>query len=71
VTADGDVLAYERRLGGRRLLVALNLGPRPQPLRGGSGEGRILLSTALDRTGDRIIREMTLRPDEGVVVEQL
>ena len=71
VTADGDVLAFERRLGGRRLLVALNLGPRPQPLRGGSGEGQILLSTALDRTGDRISREMTLRPDEGVVVEQL
>jgi alpha-glucosidase len=31
IDADGDLLAYERRLGEDRVLVVLNLGDRPQP----------------------------------------
>jgi alpha-glucosidase len=72
VAADGDVLAYARR--GRRgesaFLVALNLGGRPHRLAlpGDAGAGRIVLTTALDREGDRVRGEVRLREDEGVII---
>jgi alpha-glucosidase len=70
VDADGDVLAYERRHDGKRLLVALNLGADPQRLvlpdwaRGGG----ILLSTlgnAADPSGEALM----LRGNEGVILQ--
>jgi alpha-glucosidase len=70
--ASGDVLAYLR--GARRnedeFLVVLNLGSEPQLFdRGSDGpDGTILLSTHLDRGGERVARLVRLRPDEGVVV---
>lgn len=69
VEAAGDVLAYERRLGGRRILVALNLGSAPQPfdLPAEAGQVDILLSTHLDREG-ALAAPATLRPDEGLIV---
>jgi alpha-glucosidase len=44
---DGDVLAYERRAGGERLLVALNLGSvaAPLPIPADAELGEVLLST--------------------------
>ncbi len=67
----GDILAYERRHGGRRLLIALNLGGEPHELvfPKGSADGRILLSTYLDREGEPVGGEIDLRADEGVIVE--
>ncbi|WP_020180292.1 alpha-amylase family glycosyl hydrolase [Methylopila sp. M107] len=68
--ATGDVLAYERRLDGRRWLVALNLGGQDQALAlpdDAGSDATILLSTGLDRHGPAT-RELRLRPSEGLIV---
>jgi alpha-glucosidase len=67
LAAAGDLLAYEREHEGRRLLVALNLGPSPQSLWLGARRGRVLLGTHLDREGDPIAATLVLRGDEAVV----
>jgi alpha-glucosidase len=67
--ADGDVLAYERRYGSERLIVALNLGPEQQRLElpARANNFRPLLSTVDDAAlvADRILR---LRSNEGVIL---
>ena len=69
VTATGDLLAYVREGGGRRFLVALNLGGQPATLASGSlGSGQITLSTHLDREGEPVSGDLALRGDEGVIV---
>ena len=71
VACAGEVFAFQRRDGAMRLLVALNLGPSPQPVNmpGSNGiRGRILLSTALDREGEVTRGELALRPAEGVIL---
>lgn len=64
----GQTLAYERRQEGERLFVALNLEGEaihvPLP-----GVGRLLLSTHGDRIDEKIDGALTLRGDEGVIVE--
>lgn len=67
--SSGDVLAYERRHGTQRLIIALNLGGRSQRLElpvWASG-CRLLLST----TAEALLIEnnmLLLRADEGVVL---
>jgi alpha-glucosidase len=69
VPADGDVLAYIREHQGSRLLIALNLGGDEQRLPlGESLRGEVLLTTRLDRAGKRVSGNLTLPPDEGVIV---
>ncbi len=67
--AEVDVLAYERRRGVERLIVALNLGGRPQRLElpRWAGGYRPLLSTAADpaRIADGAV---ALAADEGVIL---
>ena len=69
VNADGDVLAYAREGEGKQMLIALNLGSRPQPLilPDWSLELEILIST-LD--GETIMADgrLLLRADEGVIL---
>lgn len=65
---DGDVLAFERQAGGRRFLVALNLGARSTTVDPAAGAGRIVLSTHLDRHDEPLSGRITLRGNEGVVV---
>jgi alpha-glucosidase len=65
----GDVFVYLRQHGGRRLLVALNMGPEPGAiLLPNQDQGHILVSTHLDREGETVSDEIGLRGDEGVVV---
>jgi glycosidase len=69
LAAQGDVLAYERRHGTERRIVALNLGGRNQclALGGATIERRSMLSTHREppaRHGDVLL----LRPDEGVIL---
>jgi alpha-glucosidase len=66
----GDVLAYERQRDGVRLLVGLNFSTDEQRLvlPDDAPEGRLLLSTGLDRDGERISGAAELRPAEGVIV---
>lgn len=66
VAAGPDVLAYERRHGDRRLLIALNLCMQGRPMPPTASAGRILLSTHLDHA-DQVPSD-TLRPGEGVLV---
>ncbi len=67
--AGGDVLAFERRSGDERLLVALNLGHASHELSlpSWAHRARPLLSTVEGEpaaAGDRIV----LRPDEGLIL---
>ena len=67
--AEGDVLAYERRHGAERLIVALNLGERPQHLAlpDWARDCQPLLSTVAGAPlagGGSLL----LRADEGVIL---
>jgi alpha-glucosidase len=68
--AHGDVLGYTRTYAGQQLLVMLNLGSQPQQLElhPAHSQGRITLSTHLDRAGERVGSGIDLRADEGVIV---
>ena len=67
--AEGDVLAYERRHGAQRLIVALNLGEQPHrfKLPNWVYDSRPLLSTVDEAT---VIEDdvLVLREDEGVIL---
>jgi alpha-glucosidase len=67
--AEGDVLAYERRHGTQRLIVALNLAGRMQRLQlpAWARDCRPLLSTLGDMASPRD-GALPLRPDEGVIL---
>jgi len=69
IEAEGDVVAYERRAGDDRLLIALNLGDASQELDlpAWAHHAHPLLSTA---SGDpRPARErISLRPNEGIIL---
>ena len=65
--ADGDILAYERRSGDERLLIALNLGEAPRELPAWARLARPLLSTIageLPPAAERVV----LRADEGLIL---
>jgi alpha-glucosidase len=70
VAADGDLLLYRRWRDGATMTVVLNLGAEPVSLesnaRGLGGE--ILLSTLMDRNGERITDTLDLRANEGVII---
>jgi len=63
-----DVMAYLREWDGKRFLVALNLGHTWQQLALGPHAGQILLTTRLDREGERVAGTLPLRPDDGVII---
>ena len=67
--SEGDVLAYERRHGAERLIVALNLGTHSQRLElpAWASDYRVLLSTIADvaLAGDGAV---LLRADEGLIL---
>jgi glycosidase len=67
--AEGDVLAYERRHGEERLIVALNLGPQTQPLQlpDWARDSRPLLSTLADPV-QLSYGALLLRGNEGVIL---
>ncbi len=65
VKAEGDLLVYRREFEGSSVTIALNLGATPASVAFG---GEILLSTFLDRQGERSDGELHLRGNEGVVV---
>jgi alpha-glucosidase len=70
VAAQGDILLYRRVSDGDAVVVALNLGAEPVSISSSSiGFGReILLSTALDRHGERIEGSLDLRANEGAIL---
>jgi alpha-glucosidase len=71
LATDGDVLAFMREAGEERILVALNMGAAPAQmnLATGHAEGRLLLSTFCDRTGERVAGTLRLRGNEGALIQ--
>jgi alpha-glucosidase len=62
------LLAYARKKNGHGFLVVLNLGSESRTF--GDADGRLVLSTHLDREGEPAKGEIELRAGEGVIVEQ-
>jgi alpha-glucosidase len=67
VGVEGNILSYERCQGNDRLAIALNLGHEPTQVSLPSGQ--VLLSTHLDRAGEDVYQGVSLRADEGVIVQ--
>ena len=66
--ATNEVLAYVRQAGRKRFIVALNLSSSAiQASCPGLSPSTIMLSTKLDREGDRCAPDIELRADEGVI----
>jgi alpha-glucosidase len=73
IAAEGDLLLYRRRNETGSVVIALNLGAAPVSIASeaiGLG-GEILLSTLLDREGEKIEGVLDLRSNEGVVIGTL
>jgi alpha-glucosidase len=70
VAAQGDILIYRRVGAVGAIVIALNLGTEPVSISSSSiGFGHeILLSTFLDRQGERIEGALDLRANEGAVL---
>ena len=69
VESEGNVLAYERRHGKERIVVALNLGTDRQRVMLPGGRWRALLSTRHPAcAGTTKEGEASLAPDEGLVL---
>jgi alpha-glucosidase len=72
VSAAGDVLAYERSVPDKRLLILLNLGAEDASTAAANFvRGRVLVSTHADRDGEAVSNALHLRPNEGLLVEYL
>jgi alpha-glucosidase len=70
IAAGGDVLAFVREAGDEKILIALNMGSQTArlDLPAGHGEGRLLLSSFLDRPDEPMRGKVELRGDEGMIV---
>jgi alpha-glucosidase len=70
VAAEGDLLLYRRQSEGQAVTIALNLGAEPVSLESDAAGfgGEILLSTLLDRQGEKIQGALDLRGNEGVII---
>jgi len=67
---DPDCFAYVREAGDQRFVIALNMSATPRTLAIPIGmEGHIVLSTHLDREETVSLDRLTLRPDEGIIIE--
>jgi alpha-glucosidase len=68
VECEGDVLAYERRHRGDRLLVALNLGAEPQIFLAPHPVTSVLFSTCDGKASQPLGTRITLAPNEGLIL---
>ena len=66
--ATGDILLYRRKQGPTSILVALNLGSRPETVVVDNFAGTALLSTSCDRADEYCRGQIDLRPNEGLVI---
>jgi alpha-glucosidase len=70
IAAEGDLLLYRRRSEGKSVTIALNLGAEPLSVTSSAigFNSEILLSTFLDRQGEKLEGALDLRGNEGVIV---
>ena len=68
---EGNLLVFTREHGREQLLVAFNFGSTPVAASLPSGEcvGRLLVSSAADRTDEPVRGSLNLRANEGAIVE--
>jgi alpha-glucosidase len=71
VPAGEDLIAYIRKAEDRRILVLLNLGAKPRDfdIAELKCSSQLLLSTHLDKSPEALLNSITLRADEGMVIE--
>ena len=67
VAEDGSVLRYERENHQQHFLILLNLGHVQQDVY--VAEGRIVITTFLDREDQLAAGKIALRPSEGMIVK--
>ena len=67
--AEGDLLLYRRQGSEGSVVIALNLGAEPVSLASEALRGEILLSTLMDRRGEKLERVLDLRDNPGGVVQ--
>jgi alpha-glucosidase len=70
IAAQRDLLLYRRQQEGQAMVVALNLGAEPVSMTSDAAglDGEVLLSTMLDRAGEKIQGTLDLRGNEGVII---
>jgi alpha-glucosidase len=70
IAAEGDLLLYRRQSEAGVVVIALNLGAEPVSIASETIglDGEILLSTLLDRQGEKIQGVLDLRSNEGVII---
>jgi alpha-glucosidase len=68
-TSGADCFAYLRQDVDEKWLVVLNFSDRAELVSVNPGNGLILLSTHLDRQEKVSLKELALRPYEGVIIE--
>ena len=70
IAAEGDLLLYRRRSAEGALVIALNLGDQPVSIASDAAgfAGEILLSTFLDREGEKVEGALDLRGNEGAII---
>jgi alpha-glucosidase len=70
VAAEGDLLLYRRQNEDGAVMIALNLGAGPVSIAADAAGlgGEILLSTSLDRAGEKVSGTVDLRGNEGVII---
>jgi alpha-glucosidase len=67
--ATDHTLTYVREAGDQQWLIALNFSPHQMTVDAPDfrAQGRIMLSTALDREDERLSHHIRLRPHEGII----
>ena len=69
VRSEGSVLRYERTGSGEHFAVVLNLGEVEVNV--SATEGRVVISTQMDRQEELVASTLKLRPFEGVILSTL
>ncbi len=67
VEVEGNILKYERCQGNKRLAIALNFSH--DSARVSHSPGQLVLSTHLDRMGEEVGQSISLRANEGIIVQ--
>jgi alpha-glucosidase len=70
MAAHGELLLYRRQSEDEAVVIALNLGAEPVSIESDAAglSGEILLSTFLDRQGEKVQGTLDLRGNEGVII---
>ena len=67
VEVEGNILKYERCQGNERLAIALNFAHDSAQV--SYSPGQLVVSTHLDRMGEEVGQSISLRANEGIIVE--